>query len=101
VNFDLCERQPSTPRELWLFCRGCLRQELQTLNLQKEIKMKKSPLASKTIWWNVLTVVAGVIAYLAGSEVIVENWAAAIPVLAAVQGAVNIALRFMTTKPLG
>ena len=62
--------------------------------------MKKSPVASKTIWWNCLTVAAGVIAYLAGSEVIVENWAAAIPMLLAVQGAVNIALRFMTTKPI-
>jgi hypothetical protein len=62
--------------------------------------MKKSPLASKTIWFNVLTLVAGLAAYMAGSEVIVENWAIAIPILAAVQGAVNIALRFMTTKPI-
>jgi hypothetical protein len=62
--------------------------------------MKKSPLASKTIWFNVLTLVAGMAAWLAGSEVIVENWGIAIPVLAAVQGAVNIALRFMTTKPI-
>ena len=62
--------------------------------------MKKSPATSRTIWFNVLTVVAGAIAYFAGSEVIVENWAAAIPVLLAVQGAVNIALRFVTTKPI-
>jgi hypothetical protein len=62
--------------------------------------MNKSPLASKTIWFNLLTVVAGMAAYLAGSEVIVANWAVAIPILAAVQGAVNIALRFMTTKPI-
>ena len=62
--------------------------------------MKKAPLASKTIWWNILTVFAGALAYFAGSEVVVENWAAAIPILAAAQGAVNIALRFMTTKPI-
>ncbi len=62
--------------------------------------MKKSPLASKTIIFNVLTLVAGVIAYFVGSEVIVENWEAAIPVLIAVQGAVNIVLRFVTTKPI-
>lgn len=62
--------------------------------------MKKDPLASKTIWWNCLTVAAGVIAYLAGSEVVVENWAAVIPILLAVQGGVNIALRFMTSKPI-
>ena len=62
--------------------------------------MKKSPLASKTIWWNCLTLAAGLCAYIAGSEVIVENWAAAIPILVAVQGAVNLALRFMTSKPI-
>jgi hypothetical protein len=62
--------------------------------------MTKSPLTSKTIWFNIMTVIAGAIAYLAGSEVVAVNWAAAIPILAAVQGAVNIALRFMTTKPI-
>ena len=62
--------------------------------------MKKSPLASKTVWFNVLTLVAGLAAYMAGSEVIVENWGVMIPILVAVQGAVNLALRFMTTKPI-
>jgi hypothetical protein len=62
--------------------------------------MKKSPLASKTFWFNALTVAAGAVAYLAGSEVIVENWAAAIPALLAVQGGINIVLRFLTTKPI-
>lgn len=62
--------------------------------------MKKSPVASKTVWFNVLTIIAGAVAYFAGSEVVVENWTAALPILAAVQGAVNIALRFMTTKPI-
>lgn len=62
--------------------------------------MKKSPLKSKTIWWNLLTLAAGLCAYVAGSEVVVENWGAAIPILAAVQGAVNIALRFMTSEPV-
>jgi hypothetical protein len=62
--------------------------------------MKKSPVTSKTVWFNVLTVVAGALAYFAGSEVVVENWGAAIPILVAVQGAVNIALRFVTSKPI-
>ena len=62
--------------------------------------MKKSPLASKTVWFNLLTVAAGIVAYLAGSEVVAENWAAMIPILVAVQGGVNLALRFMTTKPI-
>jgi len=62
--------------------------------------MKKSPVASKTVWFNVLTVLAGAVAYFAGSEVIAENWAVAVPILLAVQGAVNIALRFVTTKPI-
>ena len=62
--------------------------------------MKKSPVASKTVWFNILTVAAGAIAYFAGSEVIAENWGAAVPILVAIQGAVNIALRFATTKPI-
>lgn len=62
--------------------------------------MKKSPTTSKTIWFNLLTVAAGAIAYFAGSEVVIQNWAAAIPILAAAQGAINIALRFMTSKPI-
>lgn len=62
--------------------------------------MKKSPITSRTLWFNILTVAAGAVAYLAGSEIIVENWAAMVPMLLAVQGAVNIALRFMTSKPI-
>ena len=62
--------------------------------------MKKSPLKSKTIIFNVLTLAAGVIAYFAGSEIVTENWEAAVPVLLAIQGAVNICLRFVTTKPI-
>ena len=62
--------------------------------------MKKSPLKSKTVIFNVLTLAAGVIAYFAGSEIVAENWETVIPVLVAIQGAVNIALRFVTTKPI-
>ena len=62
--------------------------------------MKKSPLKSKTVIFNVLTLAAGVIAYFAGSDIIAENWEAAVPVLIAIQGAVNICLRFVTTKPI-
>lgn len=62
--------------------------------------MKKSPAKSKTVWFNILTVAAGALAYFAGNEVVVENWGAVIPILVAVQGAVNIALRFVTSKPI-
>jgi uncharacterized membrane-anchored protein len=80
-------------RGILTYCRNC--QSTITGD-----QMKKSPLKSKTLWFNVLTIVAGLAAYLAGSEVIVENWAAMIPIMVAVQGAVNLALRFMTTKPI-
>jgi hypothetical protein len=59
----------------------------------------KSPLASRTVWFNILTLVAGVAAYVAGSDVMAE-YPAVVPVFAAVAGAVNIVLRFLTSKPI-
>ena len=55
--------------------------------------------ASKTVWVNMLTLVAGVAAYVAGSEVVADN-ATLVAALVAVQGAVNIVLRLITTQPI-
>jgi hypothetical protein len=59
----------------------------------------KSPLASKTVWVNVLTVLAGVAGYVAGAEAM-QDYTAVIPIFVAVQGAINIVLRFLTSKPI-
>jgi len=59
----------------------------------------KSPLASKTVWFNILTLVAGVAGYIAGADAM-SQYPAVIPIFVAVQGAVNIVLRFLTSKPL-
>jgi 3-oxoacyl-ACP reductase-like protein len=50
---------------------------------------------SKTFWVNALTVVAGTIGYIAGHELIADN-ASLIALLVAMQGAVNVFLRFIT-----
>lgn len=54
---------------------------------------------SKMVWVNVLTMAAGVIGYVAGHDIIQSN-AALISGLVALQGAVNVALRFVTWRPL-
>lgn len=59
----------------------------------------KSPVSSKTVWFNILSLVAGVCAYVAGAEQLAEYPAVA-PIFVAVAGAVNIVLRFMTTEPI-
>jgi len=59
----------------------------------------KSPLASKTIWFNLLTLAAGICAYVAGAEQMVD-YPAVVPIFIAVQGAINLVLRFVTTKPI-
>lgn len=60
---------------------------------------KKSILKSKTFWVNALTVAVGVATYLGGSEVIAQ-YPVAVSVIAVVVGALNVALRFVTNKPV-
>jgi len=55
---------------------------------------------SKMVWVNALTLVVGVVGYLAGSDIIAQ-YPAILAALVAVQGAVNVALRFVTWQPLG
>jgi hypothetical protein len=59
----------------------------------------KSPVASKTLWLNGIILIAGVIGFIAGHEVIVDYPQAAAAMLA-IQGALNIVLRFMTSQPI-
>ena len=60
---------------------------------------KKSMWTSKMVWVNVLTLCAGVVGFIAGHDVIVE-YPAIMAVMVAVQGAVNVALRFVTWQPI-
>ena len=60
----------------------------------------KSPLTSKTIWVNMIVLCAGVAGYVAGHDVLVD-YPQVIAILTAVVGGLNIALRFITTKPIG
>ncbi len=62
--------------------------------------MKKKWYLSKMVWVNLLTLGVGVIGYLAGHDVI-QEYPAILAGLVAVQGAVNVALRFFTWQPLG
>ncbi|MHA1287048.1 MAG: hypothetical protein ACTSPB_06535 [Candidatus Thorarchaeota archaeon] len=57
--------------------------------------MTKSWWKSKTFWVNAATLVAGVIGYIAGHELIADN-ASVVALLVALQGAVNVFLRFIT-----
>lgn len=59
----------------------------------------KSPLKSKTVLFNLLTLAAGICAYVAGAPVM-QDYTAVIPIFVAVQGAINIVLRFVTTEPI-
>ena len=61
--------------------------------------MQKKWYQSKTVWVNALTLLAGLLGYAVGHEVIADN-ASLIAMLVAVQGAVNVALRFVTTQSI-
>lgn len=59
----------------------------------------KSMWTSKTIWINGLMLCAGVIGYLVGDDLIRDN-ESLLALLVAVQGGVNVILRFVTTQPI-
>jgi hypothetical protein len=59
----------------------------------------KSLFASKTFWLNSLVLVAGIVGYVAGHEVIQDN-ASLVGILVAVQGGLGIVLRLFTSKPI-
>lgn len=61
--------------------------------------MKKSKWRSKTFWINSATMVVGVITYLVGQDLVADN-ASLVAMLIAVQGAVNVGLRFVTSQPI-
>ena len=54
---------------------------------------------SKMVWVNALTLLVGLVGYLAGSDIIAQ-YPAILAALVAVQGAVNVALRFVTWQPI-
>jgi hypothetical protein len=59
----------------------------------------KSWFMSKTVWVNLLTTAAGVLGYLAGSDLIAQN-PALVAAFVTVTGGVNVLLRLITGKPL-
>lgn len=61
--------------------------------------MTKSKWRSKTFWVNVATAAVGMITYLVGQDLIADN-ASLVAMLIAIQGAVNVGLRFVTTQPI-
>ena len=61
--------------------------------------MSKPFWKSKTVWVNVLTVVAGTFAYVAGNELVADN-ASFVAILVTLQGGVNVVLRLVTSVPI-
>ena len=59
----------------------------------------KSALASKTVWANMAVLAVGVLTYLQGHELIVEN-PTVVSLLAVAVGVGNVILRFVTTEPI-
>ena len=59
----------------------------------------KSMWKSRTIWVNGLVLCAGIVGYLVGDDLIKDN-EGLLALLVAVQGAVNVILRFVTTEPI-
>jgi hypothetical protein len=61
--------------------------------------MSKSIFKSKTFWVNAITLAAGMVACIAGSDLIVE-YPQIVALMGVLQGAVNIALRLVTSQPI-
>ena len=59
----------------------------------------KSALVSKTVWANMAVLAVGVLTYLQGHELIVEN-PTVVSMLAVAVGVGNVILRFVTTDPI-
>lgn len=59
--------------------------------------MNKSPVKSKTIWFNTLSLVAAVATTLAGQD-LVKEYPIAVTIVGGVVAATNIALRFVTDQ---
>ena len=59
----------------------------------------KPVLKSKTVWLNLLVIGAGVASYIAGHELVADN-TALVSILGVVVGVMNVALRFVTDKPV-
>ncbi len=59
----------------------------------------KNPLKSKTIWSNMAIIAVGVLTYLSGHELIVNN-ATVVSALAIAIGLGNVLLRFVTSEPI-
>lgn len=64
---------------------------------QLEKPMNKSVLASKTIWANIAVIAVGVLGYLQGHELIMEN-PTMVAVLGIAVGIGNVILRMVTSK---
>jgi hypothetical protein len=68
--------------------------------LPKESDMNGKPLLrSKTFWINLITVVAGILTSVGGSELIQDN-PQVVGVMATVIGVVNVLLRLITKEPV-
>ena len=61
--------------------------------------MKKSPLTSKTLWFNGLSLAAAIITVLVDHQLILQ-YPAVVAGLTMAASAVNMVLRYFTTKPV-
>lgn len=61
--------------------------------------MGKSALISKTVWANMAVIAVGVLGYLQGHELIVDN-PSVVAILGIAIGVGNVILRFVTSEPI-
>ena len=62
--------------------------------------MNKKWYKSKTVWVNAVAVLVGTVGYLVGNNVI-QDYPSVVATLVALQGGLNVLLRFITWKSLG